>query len=66
MRTAALRSRVLVKDADLTTVPMVSRRAWARCWAAALVKTSKDRLRDIGEARLALRDAAKAAAPTPS
>ncbi len=47
---------VLLKDPDLTSlptnVPPGVRSLLARC----LVKESKDRLRDIGEARLALRD----------
>ena len=55
---------VLVKDADLTSaptdVPDSVRTLLARC----LTKDPRDRLRDIGEARVALRDAsATAAAP---
>ena len=64
---------VLVKDADLTSVPTDVpprvRSLLERC----LVKEPKDRLRDVGEARVALRDAhgtmsssGQTAAPVPT
>ena len=55
---------VLVKDADLTSmptdVPPSVRSLLSRC----LVKESKNRLRDIGEARLALTDTSEAPSST--
>ena len=51
---------VLVKDADLTSVPTDVSPSVRALLGRCLTKEPKDRLRDIGEARLALRDAGRA------
>ena len=53
---------VLVKDADLTSVPTDVPPSVRSLLSRCLTKEPKDRLRDIGEARFALRDAGKAPA----
>ena len=62
---------VLVKDADLTSVPTGVPDSVRTLLGRCLTKEPKDRLRDIGEARVALRDASPtapvtAAAATPA
>ncbi len=55
---------VLVKDADLTRVPTSVPEAVRTLLGRCLTRDPKDRLRDIGEARVSLR-AASAVAPAP-
>ena len=56
---------VLVKDPDLTSVPTDVPEAVRALLGRCLTKNPKDRLRDIGEARVALRDASLTA-PAPA
>ena len=56
---------VLVKDPDLTSVPTDVPEAVRTLLGRCLTKNPKDRLRDIGEARVALRDASSMA-PAPA
>ena len=55
---------VLVKDADLTSVPTDVPDGVRTLLGRCLTKEPKDRLRDIGEARVALRDASATAPAT--
>ena len=56
---------VLVKDADLTSVPTDVPDSVRTLLSRCLTRESEDRLRDIGEARVALRDASSMA-PAPA
>ena len=55
---------VLLKDPDLTSVPTDVPEAVRTLLGRCLTKNPKDRLRDIGEARVALRDASSMAPAT--